>query len=80
MPGQCADDWSITRCPRIAVITSSHETEAEGNATYSEDDEVGPSYEHIFQGFGMAPAHISVHTDNRQETNSLETARGQANL
>jgi cyanophycinase len=28
----------------------------------------------------MAPAHISVHTDNRQETNSLETARGQANL
>lgn len=24
MPGSCIDDWEITKCPRVAVITSSH--------------------------------------------------------
>lgn len=28
----------------------------------------------------MAPRHISVHADNYQETNSLDTPRGRANL
>lgn len=30
-PGSCDRDWTITKCPRVAVITSSHETEAEGD-------------------------------------------------
>jgi hypothetical protein len=80
MPGNCVEDWKITRCPRIAVITSSHETEAEGNVTYSEDDDVALSYENIFLKFGMSPHHVSVHTDNYEETASLSTPRGKINL
>lgn len=64
MPGNCADDWSVTKCPKVAVITSSHETEVEGNDVYSNDDDTSLSYQHIFQKFGMSPQHISVHADN----------------
>jgi hypothetical protein len=80
MPGNCLDDWKITKCPRIAVITSSHETEAEGNATYAVDDDVSLSYEHIFLKFGMSPHHISVHADNYKETANLSSERGMMNL
>ena len=24
MPGRCNEDWAVTKCPRAAVITSSH--------------------------------------------------------
>jgi hypothetical protein len=63
-PGKCIEDWKTTKCPKIAVITSSHETEAEGDDVYYIDDDAGWSYQHILSSFGMAPQHISVHADN----------------
>ena len=79
-PGKCIKDWKTTKCPKVAVITSSHETEAEGDDVYYIDDDSGMSYEHIFLSFGMSPMHISVHADNYNETTSLSTPRGMQNL
>lgn len=80
MPGRCIEDWAVTKCPRAAVITSSHETEAQGDDVYYIDDDAGMSYQHIFLKFGMAPQHISAHADNFEETTSLSTERGRKNL
>lgn len=43
-PGSCDRNWTVTKCPRVAVITSSHETEEEGNVVYSQDDDESLSY------------------------------------
>lgn len=79
-PNKCADDWSTTPCPRIAVVTSAAASAADGDNAYSVDEPNSPSYYTLFKMYGMAPLHVSAHIDNFKTATNISTAEGNKNL
>ena len=72
-PNECIEDWQTTRCPKAAILTSSHETAAKGKDVNENDDDTGYGYKHIFTLYGMAPQHVTVHADNYKIAANLST-------
>lgn len=70
-PNNCSDDWKVTPCPRIAVITSAAQDESTGNDAYNIDESGSLSYKSLFLLYGFSPKHISVHIDNYERTTDL---------
>ena len=78
-PNKCSDDWAVTTCPKIAVITSAAATEADGDDAYKNDAGTSLSYEHLFGKYGFSVKHISAHIDNYQQATNPNTPEGKAN-
>ena len=76
---KCDQDWSTTKCPRIAVATSAASNSSDGDSAYSDDTE-GLGYFTMFNQFGMSPKHLSVHRDNYKIDGNPASAQGAANL
>ena len=51
-PNKCEDDWKVTQCPKIAVITSAAANEADGNDAYTIDEPGSLSYKSLFDLIG----------------------------
>ncbi len=79
MPNACNNDWSVTKCPRIAVATSASASAQDGNQAY-EDDSTGESYKTMFLRYGATPKHITVHVDNYKIHSDPNTNEGKNNL
>lgn len=62
----CSTNWSLTTCPRIAVMTASAENSDAGEDVFKNDspqsNDLG--YYHLFQKYGFSPKHISAHINN----------------
>lgn len=78
-PNQCATDWAITTCPKIAVITSASASKAIGDDAYNNDEDSSLSYEHLFTKYGFSVKHISAHIDNYQQATDPNSSEGKAN-
>jgi hypothetical protein len=79
MPGKCDQNWTTTKCPKIAVATSAADTQAEGDNSFSNDTQ-GMGYKTMFLTFGLAPQHLSVHRDNYKIHSNASTLEGKNNL
>lgn len=62
----CSTNWSLTTCPRIAVITSSAESSEAGDDVFKNDNPQSNDlgYYHLFQKYGFSPKHVSAHVNN----------------
>jgi cyanophycinase len=78
-PGNCSEDWAVTTCPRIAVVTSAAANSADGDEAYSVDMTGSPSYHTQFLQFGMAPLHVTAHVDNYLQATDQGTTEGKRN-
>jgi cyanophycinase len=79
----CDADWKLTRCPRMAVVTSASENLAAGIAVYNTDDLTHPnslSYHNLFQKWGYSPKHVQIAIDNYHLASKSGNAVGDANI
>lgn len=80
VPNKCPENWAVTTCPRIAVVTSAAPSQADGDEAYSIDEPNSPSYYTMFHSYGMAPLHVSAHVDNYANATDVNTPEGKTNL
>jgi len=79
----CEEDWKMTKCPRIAVVTSASENLAAGIAVYNNDDLTHPnslSYHNLFQKWGYSPKHVQIAIDNYLLASKAGNPIGEANI
>jgi cyanophycinase len=82
----CSQDWALTSCPRIAVVTAASESHAVGFDAYTNDlpatntQPVKRGYRNLFQTHGFSPKFVTAHVDNRSVHASALTAEGKANV
>jgi len=82
----CGSDWATTACPRIAVITASKASYAEGLDAFTNDipatstSSLKRGYYNLFQTHGFSPKFITAHIDNRAAHGSASAPEGQANI
>lgn len=78
----CSTNWSLTTCPRIAVITSSAESSDAGDDVFRNDhpqnNDLG--YYHLFQKYGFSPKHISAHINNFSTDSYAGNEAGDRNI
>lgn len=81
----CSTDWATTRCPRIAVVTSSKADYATGldafqNDLVNSDGSVKRSFYNLFQTHGFSPRFVTAHVDNVATHAYSGNAAGNANI
>jgi cyanophycinase len=82
----CLQDWALTSCPRIAVVTAASESYVTGFDAYTNDlpatstQPVKRGYYNLFQTHGFSPRFVTAHVDNRGVHASASTAEGKANI
>jgi cyanophycinase len=80
----CGTNWATTSCPRIAIITSSKATYAEGLDSFQNDlgsgANVKRSFYNLFQTHGFSPKFITAHIDNYSAHSYSGNTAGDANI
>ena len=79
----CEEDWKMTKCPKVAVVTSASENLAAGIEVYNNDDLThlnSLSYHHLFQKWGYSPRHVQIAIDNYLQASIAGNSVGDANI
>lgn len=78
----CSTDWTVTACPRVAVVTSGAIDLATGDDVFINDDPATGtlSYYNLFQKWGFSPKHLELAIDNAAQGAYPNNPVGDANI